>query len=336
MSGVRRSPRSSATRRLPPASGTERSPGNRADVIALDLGRSHPAFAPEVIGAYLVMPAAGSSEHALVDCGPGSTAEVLLDAVREAGVDPASVRHLLVTHVHLDHAGAAGRLARELGLRVHAHARGTRHLARPERLLESARRVFGTDLDRLWGDMGAVPEEQLAPLEGGETLHLGGHAIGVLATPGHASHHVCFALGDAVFTGDVGGIRLGGSGMVVPPTPPPDIDLEAWQASLRLLRAYDAGRLMLAHYGEVRDVSAHLDSLETSLERFGELSRAALEAGEGRDGIARRLRAFIEAGVGTEPADAPALRYEMASPYLMAADGLERYWRSSPGRQSSP
>ncbi|HWG84311.1 MAG TPA: MBL fold metallo-hydrolase [Deinococcales bacterium] len=305
-----------------PGSGDERSPGNRPAVHAIDLPLSTDTSG--VVGAYLVP---GDDGHVLVDCGPSSTLERLRDGVAAAGYSLSDVRHLLLTHIHLDHAGAAGTLARELGLTVHVHSRGAPHLARPERLMESVRRIYGDSTDALWGAFEPVAQAQMNVLDGGETVVAAGHAFGALYTPGHAVHHLAYTLGDGVFTGDVGGIRLPGSDVVVPPTPPPDIDLEAWGESIRLLRLLDAQVLFVSHYGPHTDVPAHLDRLEASLERHAAAALDALRAGEGRDGIAARLRDLARAAGGMAEGEDFARRYELASPYLMAADGLERYWR---------
>jgi glyoxylase-like metal-dependent hydrolase (beta-lactamase superfamily II) len=306
-----------------PGAGSDASPGNRPVVHAIDLPLS--ADTSGVVAAYLVP---GDDGHVLVDCGPGSTLERLREGITTLGYRLDDVKHLLLTHIHLDHAGAAGTIARETGLTVHVHERGARHLERPERLMQSVRRIYGEATDSLWGAFEPVPSAQLNPLRGGETVLAAGHAFGALYTPGHAVHHIAFTLGDGVFTGDVAGVRLPGSDTVVPPTPPPDIDLEAWRESIRLVRLLDASVLFLAHFGPFEDVAGHLDRLEEALTRYGEASLEALRAGESHDGIAARLQELSFTGGPMAAGGDLARRYELATPYLMAADGLERYWRS--------
>ena len=291
-----------------------------ADVRVLDLNfmGSH-----EVIATGLIASADGLI---LVDCGPGSTLAHLHARVLEAGFALADIRHLLLTHIHLDHAGAAGTLAREHGTRVYVHAHGARHLERPERLLESATRIYGAMMEPLWGAFEPVPAEQLVVLEGGETLLIGGVEVGAVYTPGHAIHHLAYRVDDAVFTGDVGGVRLPGASHVLAPTPPPDVDLEAWRDSVRKLRALDAKRLFLAHFGEVTDVPEHLDRLEASLDALERLSLEGLRAGEDRDAIALRIRRLASEEIRREADKTLEMRYELSTPYAMAADGLVRYW----------
>ena len=279
---------------------------------------------PGVVGAYFIPSALG---HILVDCGPGATLEKLYAGIKKLGFEPTDIKHLLLTHIHLDHAGAAGRLARELGLRVHVHRHGAGHLLRPERLIESATRVYGAMMDVLWGAFEAVPENQLTILEGGETLNISGLEFQAFYTPGHAIHHLAYFVDDTIFSGDVGGVRLQGSSHVVAPTPPPDIDLEAWRNSITTLRGLNAARILVSHYGEFDNVSDHLDRLERNISHLEQLSLEVLRVGGGREKIAERIEILSGEQISTASDSTMNTRYQLATPYLMAADGLLRYWQ---------
>ena len=223
---------------------------------------------------------------------------------------------MLLTHIHLDHAGAAGTLVRRFpGLEVWVSERGAPHLVDPSRLLGSARRLWGEGMDRLWGEVLPVPEASLRVLTGGERRD----GFLVAATPGHASHHVAFlheATGLAL-VGDVAGVRIGEGAIVVPPTPPPDVDLVAWRRSLEVVGAGAPTALAITHFGAHRDVEAHLDRMRIALERWGELGRRT----DG-EGYAAALRAAIASGTDAGTAGA----YEQAMPPEQQWGGLERYW----------
>jgi glyoxylase-like metal-dependent hydrolase (beta-lactamase superfamily II) len=208
-----------------------------------------------VIGAYEL-------DGLIVDPGPTTGLEGLL-----AGLEAGEPRALLLTHIHLDHAGAAGALCRRFpNLTVYVHERGAPHLVDPERLLASARQLYGDDMEQLWGEVVPVPAENVRALSGGETIE---DRIRVEYTPGHASHHVAYlreATGEA-FVGDVAGVRIPPSDHVLPPTPPPDIDLEAWERSLRVVEGWAPQELCLTHFGRTRDVEGHLGRLREGLAR---------------------------------------------------------------------
>jgi glyoxylase-like metal-dependent hydrolase (beta-lactamase superfamily II) len=279
---------------------------------------------PEVIASHVIPSDDGL---VVVDCGPSSTLPKLIEGVTRMGFEPRDIRHVLLTHIHLDHAGAAGTLAREFGAKVYVHKNGAGHMERPEKLIESATRIYGEMMDSLWGKFEPVPTKKLHMLEGGENLKLAGLEFRAHYTPGHAVHHLAYQLEDVVFTGDVGGVHLPGSTHVVAPTPPPDIDLEAWRASLQVLRDCKASRLFIAHFGEVDDVTAHLNRLEKSINELGQLSLEALQHGEDSSGVATHIRENAIAQLRNEADNTLEMRYALATPYQMAADGLVRYWK---------
>jgi glyoxylase-like metal-dependent hydrolase (beta-lactamase superfamily II) len=261
----------------------------------------------------------------LVDPGPESCIEALL-----AGL-ASEPRALLLTHIHLDHAGAAGALVERFpGIEVWVHERGAPHLADPERLLRSAQRLYGDDMDRLWGRVAPVPERNLRVLEGGETIEIEGRELEVLYTPGHASHHVVYLdrADGAAYVGDVGGVRIPPSDHILPPTPPPDIDLPAWQRSIETVAAHDPAYLALAHFGATDEPEAHLRRTQDRLRAQADLARAIIE--QQRDGEETlAMRSFVEeverqTRLAADPETVAV--YEQAAPPEQTWLGLRRYW----------
>ena len=211
----------------------------------------------------------GAGGVALIDPGPSTTLPVLKAELEQAGISLSDLRALLLTHIHLDHAGATGTLVHEIpGLRVYVHERGAPHLVNPEKLIASAERLYGDDMDRLWGEVRPVPQDALIALQGGERISAGGRDLEVAYTPGHASHHVSYFNPDTgfAFVGDTAGIRRNPGGYVLPPTPPPDIDLEQWRDSLDRIGRW---RPEYAVHHPLRSAGA----LGDSSERAGRASR---------------------------------------------------------------
>ncbi len=262
----------------------------------------------KVIGAWRV-------GEVLVDPGPSSCVGELLRALER---DPPRV--LALTHIHLDHAGATGSLLRRFpDAEVWVHERGARHVIDPSRLLASATRLYGADMERLWGEVLPVPAERVRVLRGGERLG----PFRVAYTPGHASHHVSYLHEPSgrAFTGDVTGVRIDGA-CVLAPTPPPDIDVRAWRASLELIEAWRPRSLAVTHFGSYDDVDAHLAALREQLERAERL------AGEGDEAaFAAALRARVAGSSTPETAAA----YEQAMPPEQSFHGLARYLRDQAG-----
>ncbi|MFN3266859.1 MAG: MBL fold metallo-hydrolase [Deinococcales bacterium] len=274
-----------------------------------------------VVAAYFIPTKAG---HIVVDCGPSSTLPKLRAGITALGYNFTDVRHLLLTHIHLDHAGAAGTLARELGLQVYVHQHGAIHLEQPQRLLQSATRIYGAMMDTLWGNFEAVPKHQLVVLEGEEVLHFDQLEILALYTPGHAIHHLAYVLEESIFSGDVGGVRLQGSSHVIAPTPPPDINLEFWRNSLEKLRQHKPRQLFLTHFGQHTDVELHFAKLEQSLDTLERLTKEVLNSGGDADTLAAAIQKMANAQISDENLET---KYALSTPYHMAANGLVRYWQ---------
>lgn len=278
------------------------------------------------IGSYLV--AAPDKRFALIETGPGSTVGNLEAGIRGAGYRPANLTAILVTHIHLDHAGAAGLLARDYGAPVYVHEEGAPHLADPSRLLSSARRLYKDELESLWGDVAPVPGEKLRPLAHRDTFEVLGRRIDVIHTPGHASSHVSYLLdGRDLFSGDAAGIRVAGTSAAKPATAPPEIDLEAWDRSFEKMRTANPRRLLLSHFGPVSEVTAHLEELAARTREWAGLVLEGLRLGEDDSSLVTRIAAAGESLLEAEGADEAAKRRSrVTSDYRLTALGLKRYW----------
>jgi glyoxylase-like metal-dependent hydrolase (beta-lactamase superfamily II) len=280
----------------------------------------------EAIAAYLVDTGDGVG---LVDPGPSSCREALEALLQEFGAGVRDVRHVFLTHIHLDHAGIAGSLVRANPLaRVYVHARGAPHLVDPTRLLDSARRIYGDDMDRLWGEFLPVPRDHLVVVDGASRLAVGRRRWRVAPTPGHAVHHVAYLdeHEGVAFTGDVAGEATQHGTPALPVTPPPDIDLESWRTSLDVILAWAPELLLLTHYGEVRDPVAHLDEMWTRLLDWSEHVRASLDRPGSDDEHADAFLAaeFERLSAGLPPEQAAWIdRDSIRSSWF----GLARYWR---------
>jgi glyoxylase-like metal-dependent hydrolase (beta-lactamase superfamily II) len=241
---------------------------------------------PGIIGVWLL----DGPEPALVDCGPASCVDALLAGLRAHGLELTDLRHIVLTHIHADHCGAAGTLVRSHPeLQVHVHARGAPHLVDPGRLEDSARALYGPAFDRLFGHIEAVPDRNIRVLDS-RVLELE-----ILQTPGHARHHVSFLGADgACYTGDAAGVLVPPVGFLYAAAAPPGIDLDAWEGSLAAIRDREPVALRLAHFGEVADVAAHLERVREALARMA----ARVESGQTSEEFVAAAEADLEAAGG--------------------------------------
>jgi glyoxylase-like metal-dependent hydrolase (beta-lactamase superfamily II) len=271
----------------------------------------HHQGAERVIGVYVLETADGP---ALFDCGPTSCLPALKERLAERGLALTDLRHLLLSHIHLDHAGAAGVLVREHpDLQVHVSEVGAPHLIDPSRLERSARRLYGDTFDTLWGELAPVPEQNLNVV--GERV-LG---LDCFPTPGHASHHVSYVDGaGTLYAGDAAGVRIVPNRYVFPPTPPPDIDLEAWERTIDEIERHASERLALIHFGVVESPRDHLRRLRRELRVWAQRVRQGMSEEE----FAEAARADLREADGDEG----AADYERAAPLWQSYAGLKRYW----------
>lgn len=273
----------------------------------------------------------GRSGIALVDPGPTTSLGNLRAALAARGIEFRDVRHILLTHIHLDHAGCTGSFLREQPhVEVFVHERGAPHLVNPEKLLSSAGRLYGQDMDRLWGEILPVPEANLRVLSGGERVAVAGRDIEVAYTPGHASHHVSFFEPSVriAFVGDTAGIRRGDGLYVMPAAPPPDIDLERWRESEARILAWNPDTIFLTHFGPFHGARPHFQEFMDRLDDWSRRARRLLSKPDLTD--AERERQFVEEAlqelrriVGVQE----AARYEQAASIQYSWQGLARYWR---------
>lgn len=281
---------------------------------------------PNVIASYLFY---AGKQAALIESGPASTVETLIEGIRAAGVPFEALRQIIVTHIHLDHAGAAGTLAKKFPwLRIYVHPVGAPHLADPSKLLASAARLYGDRLESLWGKVEPVPAENLVVVNDGDEINLPGATLRAFDTPGHATHHHAFldAKSGLLFTGDVAGVRVPGIRYVRPPTPPPEFDLEAWRRSIAKLRALPASGLCLTHFGVHRgDIAWHWDDVEQRLVSWGEIIRGEMEKGTSEETMVAQMRAQSVSEL--KPLGADVSTYEVAGSYETLVAGYARYWK---------
>jgi glyoxylase-like metal-dependent hydrolase (beta-lactamase superfamily II) len=282
---------------------------------------------PRVIAACLVE---GQGSVAIVDPGPTSALITLRKKLDQLGVGVKDLDTILLTHIHLDHAGATGTLVRENPrIRVYVHQRGAPHMIDPAKLLESARRLYGDQMDRLWGEFLPVPAANVSALAGGERLSIGGRQLEVVYTPGHASHHVSYfdtATGLA-FIGDTAGMRIANAQIILPLTPPPDIDLEAWTQSWRQIRERRPERLFLTHFGVADHIEEHLEQLREWLEEWSIFVRESLNDGQTDAERAAQFAQHVTTKLKRQVSEQDANRYARGAALELCWYGLARYWR---------
>lgn len=263
----------------------------------------------------------------LVDPGPGSTIPNLINEIKKYGVEAPNITDVLLTHIHLDHAGASGWFAKQ-GARIHVHSNGAPHLMNPEKLISSAARIYGDQMDFLWGEFLPVPENQIHIVQDGENFQCRDFTVQAIEVPGHATHHHAYFIGDICFCGDIGGIRVNGLRYLSMPTPPPEFHLEKWRDSIRRIQDLHPARIAPTHFGVYEDAEWHLKELNRGLDRIERWMEQTMPM----DLPIETLRSLYvnyeikraeSAGLSQKDAEVQ----QIANPSFMSADGMQRYWK---------
>ncbi len=283
------------------------------------------------IAAFLLETTAGP---VLFETGPHSTTNRLRAAIEQYGYRLEDIKHVFVTHIHLDHAGAAWYLAAH-GAKVYVHQVGLPHLADPSRLMHSAKRIYQDQMDYLWGRMEPIAPEQLYAARHGEQFRIGNTTLTAWHTPGHAIHHIAWQIDEAaLIAGDVAGVRINDNGLPVPPCPPPDINVEDWQQSIQLMKNLPLTTLYLTHFGAVHDVKNHLAELEKNLLEWANWIYPYWQQQADINAIVPLFAAFVQQRMVEYGVAATDLsRYEAANPAYMSVAGLMRYWTQKTQRE---
>jgi len=264
---------------------------------------------------------------ALVECGAGATLPALTAALAAHGYALTDITHVFLTHIHLDHAGAAGFMARQ-GAQVFVHPVGAPHLLNPEKLIASATRIYGDRMQTLWGDFLSVPQEKLMILQDAEQVDVGDFRLTAFHTPGHAEHHIAYQLDDLCFTGDVGGVRISSYSYLRLPFVPPELNLEKWRATIERLQTLNICRVAQTHFGIFDDADWHFSAILRALDAVNAWLESAMLADPPVEELRAQFLAWMEvqADEMALPADVRQA-YLLANPLGMSADGMYRYWK---------
>ncbi len=275
------------------------------------------------IGAYLVPYSGGGI---LVETGPRSTIENLVAGIKSHGLEIKDISDVFLTHIHLDHAGGAGWLAQQ-GCQIHVHENGAPHLINPEKLLASASRLYGDKMDMLWGEFIPVKPEKISIMHDQELIQVGDLSIRALDVPGHANHHLVYLIGDACFSGDIGGIRLNPRHYVSLPLPPPDLDLVKWRQSIHYIQQYDPRRIVPTHFGVYSDARWHLQAVLDALAEVEVWMEQKMPHDPTLEDLRQQFILFEQERALKYGVDRATVEsQQIANPSFMSADGIYRYW----------
>lgn len=279
---------------------------------------------PHAIASYLIRL---GDANVLIESGPGSTLPALEAGLAVEGLSARDVTHVLLTHIHLDHAGAAGWLARQ-GAQIYVHRVGAPHMLDPERLIASATRIYGERMETLWGEFLPVPQSQLIVPKDAEAIVIGNAEFVPLDTPGHAEHHFSYLFEDICFSGDVGGVRIPGYQYLRVPMPPPELHIERWHESIARLRKQKIKLIAPTHFGMFEDVTWHLDEVDRGLNSASHWLEETMPSDSSMEELRRSFTDWILNEGKNKGLSADVVRaYELANPLGMSADGLLRYWK---------
>ena len=295
----------------------------RTKIVTLDLNFQNKT---QAIASYLIRHAAGA---VLVESGPGSTLSALQAGLAQEGLSPRDITHVLLTHIHLDHAGAAGWLSRH-GAQVFVHPNGAAHMLNPEKLIASATRIYGDRMDTLWGEFLPVLEHQLAVPQDAEEIVIGNLRFVAVNTPGHAEHHYSYLFEDLCFSGDVGGVRIPGYPYLRAPMPPPELHFGRWRESITRLRSLKFARIAPTHFGIFDDVDWHLNELQRNLDASEKWLEETMPADPPVDELRAKFVEWMnEQSRAQNLSEDVVTAYALANPLGMSVDGMVRYWKKA-------
>ncbi|RJP49933.1 MAG: MBL fold metallo-hydrolase [Anaerolineaceae bacterium] len=278
----------------------------------------------QAIASYLIRHNDGA---VLIETGPGSTLSALETALSAEGLSPRHITHVLLTHIHLDHAGAAGWFAKQ-GAEIYVHPNGAPHLVNPEKLIASAARIYGDKMDQLWGEILPVAENQLKVPNDAEEIVISTLRFVPVNTPGHAEHHYAYLFEDVCFSGDVGGVRIPGFQYLRAPMPPPELNFERWRESLARLRSLKFSRIAPTHFGIFDDAAWQIDEMEKTLTEAEKWLAGVMAENPSIEELREEFTAWMqEQGKVKNLSDEVIRAYSLANPVAMSADGLMRYWK---------
>lgn len=302
---------------------------NETDITTLDLDFKG---LPKTIASYLIN---GPEGLVLVETGPASTLPTLRAQLAAHGYKSSDIGHVLVTHIHLDHAGAAGWLAKE-GAQIYVHHVGAPHLVDPSRLLHSAGRIYGDQMDYLWGTTVAAPEEKVTAVFDGDVINAAGLEFTAIDTPGHAWHHHTYRLNNIAFTGDAAGIHIPGTRLVDLPAPPPEFKLEVWDKTIERLLAEGLTAIYPTHFGRVADPSKQLRQLRSLMHEAADFVHMQMAEQLDRDSIVALYIGWMhDRARSTGLSDYEIEQFDAANPLFMSVDGIMRYWQRREAKEKS-
>jgi len=280
-------------------------------------------FTKETIASYVIETSEGPI---LIETGPDTSFGNLKSGLSDLGYALSDVKHVFVTHIHLDHSGAAWRFA-EAGSTIYVHPVGAPHLVNPEKLMKSAKRIYGDKMEELWGEVRGMDQSRVATLEDNQSVRIGGVEIKAIETSGHAGHHYCYLVENALFTGDTAGCLMAG-GPMIPATPPPEIHLEKWNASIERMKEISPDMIYLTHFGGYTDVDVLIDAAWEKLQEWSEWIGQRLSSGKSDEEVTEEFGSYFREIFEREGTSEEIYRkYDLMAPYHMNAGGLIRYWK---------
>jgi glyoxylase-like metal-dependent hydrolase (beta-lactamase superfamily II) len=290
-------------------------------IVTIDLNFQNKT---QAIASYLIR---GRDAAVLIESGPGSTLSALEAGLANEGLTPRDITHVLLTHIHLDHAGAAGWFSRQ-GAEIYVHPNGAAHMLDPEKLIASATRIYGDRMQTLWGEFLPVEENQLKVPKDAQEISIGNLKFTPINTPGHAEHHYSYLFEDLCFSGDVGGVRIPGYSYLRAPMPPPELHFGRWRKSLGRLRSLKFSRIVPTHFGIYDDVEWHLNELQKNLDAAEKWLSTLMPADPSIEELREQFAKWMQEQAAAQDLSEEAVKaYQLANPPGMSADGLMRYWK---------